>query len=171
VEKVINNKVLLSLAVLGMFGFYTYHLKTDEEENVAVAIRTSNPTPTVQQSSTPSDVVPGQINPSPPTPTIQVTSKPSNLFKDGTYTGNVADAFYGNIQVQAIVTDGKITDVVFLQYPNDRRTSIEINKQAMPLLKQEAIQAQSAKVDGVSGASQTSVAFIESLTNALKQAV
>lgn len=99
------------------------------------------------------------------------TQSSSNVvYKDGTYTGSVADAFYGNIQVQAVITGGQITDVIFLQYPNDNNTSRNINSQAMPLLKQEAIQAQSANVSGVSGASATSPAFQQSLANALSQA-
>jgi len=57
------------------------------------------------------------------------------------------------------ISGGKITDVVFLQYPSDRRTSQMINSQAMPLLKEEAIQAQSVQVSGVSGASATSGAL------------
>src|SRR6476620_8591270 len=52
-------------------------------------------------------------------------------YKDGEYTGKVADAFYGNLQVKAVIQGGKIIDVAFLQYPDDRQTSIEINKQAM----------------------------------------
>src|SRR6266480_4883377 len=84
-------------------------------------------------------------------------------YKDGTYTGSAADAFYGTIQVQATVQNGKLTDVQFLQYPNDRDESIQINQQAMPMLKQEAIQAQSANVDIISGATDSSRAFTESL--------
>jgi len=91
-------------------------------------------------------------------------------YKNGTYTGSVADAFYGNVQVQVTVSGGKITDVTFLQHPNDRQTSVIINNQAMPMLTQEAIQAQSASVSGVSGASATSQAFIQSLGDALSQA-
>jgi len=92
------------------------------------------------------------------------------MYKDGNYTGSVADAFYGNIQVRATVSGGKLTAVTFLQYPNDRSESVQINRQAMPLLQQEAIQAQSAEVSGVSGASDTSDAFIQSLSSALRQA-
>jgi uncharacterized protein with FMN-binding domain len=91
-------------------------------------------------------------------------------LKDGQYTGNAADAFYGYIQVKAIINGGKITDVQFLRYPNDRSTSIAINKQAMPYLKQEAVQAQSAQVNIVSGATDTSQAFIQSMASALSQA-
>src|ERR1035437_3582237 len=63
-------------------------------------------------------------------------------YKDGTYTGNPADAIYGTIQVKAIIQNGKITDVQFLQYPSDRSRSIAINTLAMPNLTQEAIQVQ-----------------------------
>ncbi len=94
----------------------------------------------------------------------------SQQYKDGTYTGDPGDALYGYIQVQAVIQGGKITDVVFLQYPNDRSTSVRINSQAMPYLKQEAIQAQSAQVDGVSGATDSSQAFIQSLGSALQKA-
>ena len=98
------------------------------------------------------------------------SSSSGSTYKDGTYTGSVADAYYGNVQVQATISGGKITDVTFLQYPNDNGTSMYINSQAMPLLKQEAIAAQSANVDGVSGASETSPAFQQSLASALNQA-
>lgn len=99
-----------------------------------------------------------------------VSGAPSGGYKDGTYTGNVADAFYGNIQVSVNIQNGKIANVQFLQYPSDRSRSILINQQAMPYLQQEAIQAQSANVDIVSGATDTSQAFIASLSSALSQA-
>ncbi len=89
------------------------------------------------------------------------------VYKDGSYTGTAADAYYGLVQVKAVITNGSITDVQFLQYPNDRGTSIEINSQAMPLLTQEAIQVQSANVSGVSGATETTLAFRQSLASAL----
>lgn len=101
-------------------------------------------------------------------------------YKDGQYTGSVADAYYGNVQVQTIIQNGKITDVKFLEYPNDRRNSIAINTYAMPILKTETIQAQNADADDndvdaddidiVSGATFTSQAFIESLNSALSRA-
>lgn len=99
-----------------------------------------------------------------------VPKPPSSQYKDGQYTGDSADAYYGNIQVRVTISGGKITDVVFLDYPQDRNTSIEINSQAMPYLKQEAIAAQSANVDIVSGATDSSRAFIQSLQSALTKA-
>lgn len=94
----------------------------------------------------------------------------TSKYKDGTFTGTVADAYYGYVQIRTTITNGKITSVEFLQYPNDARTSQRINSQAMPILQSQALQAQSAQVNGVSGASATSDAFIQSFGNALAQA-
>jgi len=92
-------------------------------------------------------------------------------YTDGVYTGPEADAYYGIIQLQALVQDGRLTALKILQYPSDRRTSIRINRQALPMLRDEAITAQSANVDIISGATLTSKAFAQSLRGALKQAM
>ncbi len=92
-------------------------------------------------------------------------------YKDGTYNGSVADAYYGSVQVSATIQNGLISDVNFLQSPNDNPNSIYVNQQAMPYLKQEAIKAQSANVNIITGATLTSQAFIQSLTSALSQAL
>jgi uncharacterized protein with FMN-binding domain len=120
---------------------------------------TKNPTPTPAPTPVPT-----------PTPTPAPAPAPTGRYKDGTYTGNLADAYYGYIQVKATVSGGKLTGITFLHYPNDRGTSIEINQQAMPMLARQALIAQSADVHGVSGATDTSIAFRESLSSALSQA-
>lgn len=148
-------KFLLSALVLVIFTVYAIELRSGRTNKASVAVRASKPDNPFPSSAT----------------TPASTNTYSGKYKDGTYTGNVTDAFYGNIQVQVAVSGGKIADVTFLQYPNDRETSVMINEQAMPLLKQEAIQAQSAQVDGVSGATQTSIAFIKSLGSALQKAI
>lgn len=91
-------------------------------------------------------------------------------YRDGSYTGNSANAYYGNIQVQVDILNGKIQDITFLQYPKVAQNSVWLNEGAMPKLKTETIVAQSAMVDGVTGASLTSAAYIESLSSALTQA-
>jgi uncharacterized protein with FMN-binding domain len=92
------------------------------------------------------------------------------LYKDGTYRGPQVDVYYGIVEVQVNVQNGKIANVDFVQYPNDRRTSVRINNIAMPYLQQEAIQAQSARVNIISGATLTSEGFMMSLDAALKSA-
>jgi uncharacterized protein with FMN-binding domain len=91
-------------------------------------------------------------------------------YADGVYTGPAADAYYGLVQLQALIQDGRLAALKILQYPSDRRTSIRINRQALPILRDEAISAQDANVDIISGATLTSRAFIRSLGGALKKA-
>jgi uncharacterized protein with FMN-binding domain len=105
----------------------------------------------------------------PPQPQQQAPRR-SGLYQDGQYAGPVTNAYYGNVQVEAIIQNGKLADVQWLDYPHDRRTSLWINQQATPWLRQEAIQAQSANVNIISGATLTSEAFIQSLQVALNQA-
>lgn len=86
---------------------------------------------------------------------------------DGTYTGQSADAYYGNIQVQVVVQNGAIAGFKLMSYPSHTGTSIAINRQALPILAQEVIAAQSAQVDFVSGATLSSEAFLRSVASAL----
>jgi uncharacterized protein with FMN-binding domain len=170
----VMKKFLLSTLVLVIFIVYALHTNLAEEQSSTIAINTPGvvfPTPvsteTPAASTGPTSVSTPRATRAPaPVP----VATPAGRYKNGTYTGSVADAFYGNIQVQVTISGGNITDVQFLQYPSDRSTSVYINSQAMPLLKQEAIQAQSAQVSGVSGATATSGAFIQSLGSALSQA-
>lgn len=112
-------------------------------------------------------------NPQPAIPSqpVAVIPKPKGMYVDGEYTGDPTDAYYGTLQVKAVVSGGKLTDVVFLQYPNDRSRSASISARAMPILKSEAIQVQSSNVNNVSGATEISGAFIQSLSSALSQAL
>lgn len=91
-------------------------------------------------------------------------------YRDGTYTGSSENAYYGRVQVQVTVTNHAVAGIKVLNYPSDRRTSRYINSQALPLLQQEVIAADSANVDTVSGATLTSEAYIRSLGTALQQA-
>jgi uncharacterized protein with FMN-binding domain len=92
------------------------------------------------------------------------------LYKDGYYTGKATDAFYGIVQVKAVVSGGKLVDVQILQAPNDPGHTTEVTHATMPILVQEAIRIQSAQVDIVSGATQTTEGFQTSLSSALAQA-
>jgi uncharacterized protein with FMN-binding domain len=69
-----------------------------------------------------------------------------------------------------VITDGRITDVQAVQLPTDRAESAYISQQAGPLLRQEALQAQSANIDIISGATYTSQSYAQSLESALQQA-
>lgn len=152
-------KILLSLAVIIAFVGYSIHEHQEGQQAL-----------TNVQTSRDNEALNPQITATPNSSSGNPPSDSSISYKDGTYTGSTEDVFYGNIQVRAIVDGGKLTDIEFLQYPNDRQTSIMINEQMIPILKQEAISAQRANVDIVSGATDSSQGFIRSLGNALAQA-
>jgi len=93
-----------------------------------------------------------------------------DLYKNGTYAGSLEDAVYGDYKVSAVISGGKLEDVILVIYPSDNRTSVSINTQAFERLKDEAIKVQGAQVDIVTGASDSSPAFARSLASALGKA-
>jgi uncharacterized protein with FMN-binding domain len=95
---------------------------------------------------------------------------PAVHYADGEYTGDTTSIEWGPIQVKAVIQNGQITDVQFLQVPFDRTRSVEISDMAKPLLKSEAIEAQSAQVNLVSAATMTSIGFRQALVSALAKA-
>jgi len=87
-----------------------------------------------------------------------------------TATGSVAMTRWGPVQVELTVESGTITEVSVVQYPNGNHEDQEINSYALPILTQETIDAQSASIDMVSGATVTSLGYLQSLQSALDQA-
>jgi uncharacterized protein with FMN-binding domain len=153
------------LAVLGVFLIYSAGIRHQSpvlKKPALLAANNSNPS--TAPSNTPATSATGSST------SGGTSSSSGSQYKDGTYTGSVADAYYGNVQVSAAISGGKITGVKFLQYPDTHSTSVMINQQAMPYLQQETIQSQSANVQIISGATFTSQAFQQSLTSALSQA-
>ena len=104
-----------------------------------------------------------------PAPTAKPTLAPTKpVGITGSFTGSVANTRYGPVQVKIVVKNGKIVDAQAVQAPsgsNDRYT-----QKAVPVLRQQTIAAQSANVQGVSGASFTSYGWYESLVSAIAQA-
>ncbi|MFD3584357.1 FMN-binding protein [Streptomyces sp. NPDC058683] len=87
-----------------------------------------------------------------------------------TVTGDTAQTRWGPVQVRVTVRSGKITDVTALQYPQDNPRDQQINSYALPQLRSEALAAQSAQIDTVSGATYTSEGYQQSLQSALDSA-
>ena len=77
---------------------------------------------------------------------------------------------WGPVQVQVTVKGGRLSDVSVLQYPNGNPRDQQINAYALPVLVQETLDAQSADIDMVSGATVTSDGYLQSLQGALDQA-
>jgi len=89
---------------------------------------------------------------------------------DGTYTGASSQTRYGPVQVQITVSGGQITDAQAVDYPNSNGRDRQINGTAIPRLVSETIQAQSSKIQMVSGATYTSGGYLSSLQSAIDQA-
>ena len=169
--KKILKKIIAAVVVVGAFAAYVVSQRNGTQNSTLAStmpVSDSTSISTVIVSTPISSPISKPI-PKPVSNPIS-TQKPKGLFSDGTYTGSIADAYFGPVQVKAVVTNGKLSNVIFLQYPSDRSTSMRKSQMAMPILKSEAILAQSAQVNTVSGATQTSLGFMESLQSALSQA-
>ena len=133
---------------------------TQSAKPVATKIATVKPTATNSATAT--------AQPTATATTVETTAPVTSTVKDGTFTGPSVNVNYGNVQVMITVSNGKITDAVAVQAPrgkNDRYTNM-----AVPILKQQTLQAQSANIQGASGASYTSYGWFKSLQGAMTQA-
>ncbi len=88
----------------------------------------------------------------------------------GTFTGQAVQTREGTVQVQVTIAGGVITEITALQLPSGSAKHDQINATAEPILRSEALAAQSANIDIVSGATYTSEGYIQSLQSALDQA-
>ena len=98
-----------------------------------------------------------------PATTVPATTSKTSI--NGTFTGPSVNVNYGNVQVKITVVNGRITDAVAVKAPsgkNDRWTNM-----AVPILKAQTLKAQSANVQGASGASYTSYGWFTSLQGAI----
>jgi uncharacterized protein with FMN-binding domain len=89
--------------------------------------------------------------------------------KAQTFKGATDQSRYGPVQVSIVVKSKRITAVNVKNAPPDPR-AVAIQGQAIPTLKRETLKADSAKIDLVSGATQTSEAYIQSLKDAINKA-
>jgi uncharacterized protein with FMN-binding domain len=106
-------------------------------------------------------------------PTSSTGSGSGNKVSTGktkTIDGAVVQTQFGPVQVRVTIKGGKLTEIVPLQLPSDRSRDQEIASYSVPILRSEALKAQSAQIDMVSGATYTSQGYIQSLQAALDQA-
>jgi uncharacterized protein with FMN-binding domain len=104
-----------------------------------------------------------------PAPTDTSGGGGSTSTATATVDGPVVDTRFGPVQVEVVVAGGKVSDVVALQLPSGRRSG-QISQYSEPILREEALKAQDANIDFVSGATYTSDAYAQSLQAALDQA-
>ncbi|QIY69925.1 FMN-binding protein [Streptomyces sp. RLB1-33] len=122
--------------------------------------------PTVAQASSSAGRSPSQSQAPSRTPSPGSTKTTGTK----TVTGDTIQTRWGPVQVRVTLKNGKITDVTAVSYPTDNPRDQEINSYAIPQLRREALAAQSAQIDSVSGASYTSDGYKQSLQSALDSA-
>ncbi|GAA2432486.1 FMN-binding protein [Streptomyces mauvecolor] len=102
-----------------------------------------------------------------PRPTTSTPATAATGTRTGDFTGDAIDTRYGPVQVSVTLDKGRLTAVHVLQVPSERGRDQEIAARAVPRLNEEALGAQNARIDAVSGASYTSEGYIQSLQSAL----
>jgi uncharacterized protein with FMN-binding domain len=132
----------------------------------AALARADHPSSTAAARTAAAPTEPAASAPTPGSPTPASTS---SGYIDGEYTGPAESTRWGDVQVQVTIQSGKIVAVDEVEAPSDGR-SARINGNARPVLESEAVAAQSADIDAVSGATYTSETYKASLQAALDQA-
>jgi uncharacterized protein with FMN-binding domain len=152
--------IVTGVTVVGVAWLLNYKITPHQFSAIAPVTPTQSPTNSASPSPTPSATSP-LASPSP---------SPSPIALNGTFTGLDFPNRFGDVQVRVVISSGRITDVQAVQLPTDRAESAYISQQAGPWLRSEALQAQSANIDIISGATYTSQSYAQSLESALQQA-
>jgi uncharacterized protein with FMN-binding domain len=118
------------------------------------------PTSTNRLNSSPSTTAPPGI----------VSTAPTASRRDVVVRGASAGTRYGPVQVRVTITAGRIVAVTAIAFPSSGDRDRQISGYALPVLEREAIEAQSARLDTVSGATFTSDGYRRSLQSALDAA-
>lgn len=168
----------LAATVAGLIALLTFKSHAaaapalaDAPQAPAGAVQSATPGPT---GSTPGPndgpaVPSASASPSAPAPGSSATGG-GKAAASGSFTGTAAETIFGPVQVRATVADGKLTGVTVLQVPDRGGYEQQIVADDVPRLTSEALSAQSAHIDAISGATYTSQGYTQSLQSALDQA-
>jgi uncharacterized protein with FMN-binding domain len=129
-------------------------VSTSQAPRAASAAVPASPAPT-----------PGRSAPTTTAPTATAAPSPARTFD-----GALVSTRYGDVQVRAEVTGGRLVQVVVEASPGGRSRSVAISRRALPQLEAESVAAQRADVDAISGATYTSDGYVRSLQAALDAA-
>ena len=151
-----RSTIVTGVTVVGVAWLLNYKVTAHQLTAIAPV------SPTVGNSASPSTSASATPSPSP--------SPSASAVLNGTFTGADFPNRFGDVQVRVVISNKHITDVQAVQLPTDRAESAYISQQAGPWLRTEALQAQSANIDTISGATYTSQSYVQSLESALKQA-
>lgn len=159
--------------ISGVALLFSYHTSTATQAATVAATATEDSqsaatTPNAAESQGSSSSSSSGSTASEPSSSAQATESTAGV--SGTFTGDAVQTRYGAVQVEITVQDGVITSSAAIQYPNRDRHDQQINSYAIPVLNAEAVDAQSAHIDAVSGATYTSVGYVRSLQSAIDEA-
>jgi uncharacterized protein with FMN-binding domain len=141
-----------------VLSFHTSH--------ASLGIKSASGTTPAGSGSTPT-TAPQSTGSSPESTSPATTAPPSTSSRSA--TGNDVQYRYGEIEIEVTASGSKITNVTILKDDATDGRSYQINSEAVPILQSETISAQSSQIDGVSGATYTSQAYLQSLQSALDQ--
>jgi uncharacterized protein with FMN-binding domain len=164
-------RVILAIVSTAIALVFLLSFKTHTQAALgspAAALGTPTPGRTGPAGTGPASTASGSTGPGSTGPGS--TARASTASGSKTVTGEAIGTIYGPVQVRITVNDGKITAVTATEYPQESPRDYQINSYAIPALNQETLQASSAGIDSVSGATYTSQGYIGSLQNALDQA-
>ena len=159
--------------ISGVALLFSYHTSTATQAATVAATATEDSqsaatTPNAAESQGSSSSSSSGSTESEPSSSAQATESTAGV--SGTFTGDAVQTRYGAVQVEITVQDGVITSSAAIQYPNRDRHDQQINSYAVPVLNAEAVDAQSAHIDAVPGATYTSVGYVRSLQSAIDEA-
>lgn len=143
----------------GLYGVLSY-----QSHQPALGLASGSSPATSPPSTSPTTVAPS--GPTSPTAPPTTASPPATRSA----TGSLVQYGYGQLAVRVTVDGSRITDVSLANIQVAEQTSQYIAQQSVPILRNEVLSAQNARIQGVSGATYTSEAYIRSLQSALSRA-
>ena len=162
-------KPLIALALTGIGSALVVSFKVPSTPAEVAAAPPAIASTTTAAAATSPSVASSAAASATPAPTGTSSSASSSTYADGTFAGSDVNEPWGTFEVQATISGGQLTAVTLVSSPSDRHSS-QINAYAVPQLTQEAVAAQNAAVDGISGATWTSQSYETSLQAALDAA-
>jgi uncharacterized protein with FMN-binding domain len=167
--------IVVSATAAGLVGVLTFHTAPARLTLGALPGASSPSTspsttaggaPPAPSTTTSPPPVPGSTTTAPPPTTPPPTTAPPPVTQSA--DGAAVNYSWGVLSVSATVTGTRLTKVSIASLDDGGSSrSQSIDQQSIPLLEQQALQAQSANIQGVSGASYTSAGFTQSLQSAL----
>lgn len=135
-----------------------------------VAVAAASPVVAESPAATPGTPDEPAATAAPTTPAPDSPTSAATTYADGTVVGEAVGIRWGTVQVQVTIADGRIVDVAALQLPTGDHHSLAISERVEPVLRSAVLEAQSAEISVLSGATYTSLAYAQSLQSALDQA-